>query len=288
MSAVIWLALAGGPGSLVPGDAAAVPVADRGLLYGDGLFETVRVYGGRAPLWLRHAARLRAAAARLGLPVPWSDGELLAGALAACAAAGVADGGFRLTLTRGAGPRGFAPPPDPRPTAIVQPFPFQPPLAAYQRGWRLYPASVRACPGSPAWELKSLSALDKVVARREAAAAGADDALICNVHGHVTEGTACNLFWVRDGVIHTPDPACGLLAGVARGLVLELAAAAGLPVRQGAYPLAHLAGATEVFATNALVEVMPVATIDGVGRWAPGPVAALLRQRYGEYVSTNC
>lgn len=287
MSRWLWVARAGADGRLVLADAPAVLGDDRGLLYGDGLFETVRVYGGEVPLWDRHMARLRAAARQIGLDVPWSDDYLLQGALQACGAAGLQNGGFRLTVTRGNGRRGYEPPADARPAALVHPFPWQPSAVAYGRGWRLQPVAVTVYPGALTWRLKSVSALEKVLARREAAAAGADEALLRNIHGELTEGAASNLFWVKAGTLHTTALTCGLLPGIARGLVLELARAGGVPVQEGGYVLADLAGADEVFMTNALVQLVPVAEVIGLRTWAPGfgPAGGRLMTAYSAYVA---
>lgn len=287
MSTWVWLARGGEPGQLAPADALVVPADDRGLLYGDGLFETVRVYDGQVPLWERHLARLRSSAHQIGLAVPWSDTELLAGVHEACSAGAVQGGGFRLTLTRGTGPRGYGPPPEARPVVLVQPFSWHPPEAAYGRGWRLHPVSVVVHPGALTWQLKSLSALEKVMARGEVAVAKADEALLQNVNGYLTEGAASNLFWVRGSELYTPALSCGLLPGIARGLVLALARAGGLTVREGCYTPADLAGADEVFMTNALVQLMPVAEVTGLQTWAPGfgPVGARLMADFSAHVS---
>jgi aminodeoxychorismate lyase len=286
-----WLCLArdGDAGQLLPADAPAVPATDRGLLYGDGLFETIRVYGGHTPLWERHMARLRSSAHRINLNLPWSDAALLAGCRAALAASELHSGALRLTVTRGTGPRGYAPPPDAKPTAIAQPSAWSPPLAAYRRGWRLQLAATVVWPGAVTWQVKSLSALEKTLARGEAAAAHADEALLRNADGCLAEGAASNLFWARGGELYTPALSCGVLPGIARGLVLELAGAGGIPCHEGCYSLTDLSGADEVFMTNALVQLMPVSEVIGLRTWppGPGPLAARLMAEYTAYVARS-
>ncbi|BDG60458.1 aminotransferase class IV [Caldinitratiruptor microaerophilus] len=264
---------------------------DRGLLLGDGLFETARIYAGRVPLLERHLQRLREGAAVLGIPVPRGIEEAALRTVAACA---VRDGVLRVTLTRGPGPRGLDLPPEPAPTLLVQVEPF---AGRAPEPLRAALVSLRRDSRSPLTRLKTTSSLASVLARAEARAAGAGEALLLNTDGFVAEGAATNLFWVRDGVLRTPATAAGCLPGIARGLVLELARALGLPVAEGLFPPDDLAAADEAFLTSALLELAPLAGVttapsvsapwERAPRWpAPGPVTARLAAAYREYTTS--
>lgn len=272
-------------GEWLPAGAARVDAADRGLLYGYGLFETLRVKGGRPVLLERHLDRLFASAPVLGLTLPW-DRDTLARLVAECAVRnGVAEGGVRLTVTAGPGPA-FAPGGTaPGLVLTARRAPLYPEDAC-ERGYRAVTAAVRRNHRSPLAGVKSLNYLDNLLARREAAARGADEALLLNVDGELAEGAATNLFFVRRGRLCTPEVACGALPGVARGRVLELArSAAGkdagvVSVEAGRYGPEALVEADEAFLTNALMGVMPLVAVDGrpVGDGRPGPVTLLLRR----------
>lgn len=279
-------------GKWLPAGSATVDAADRGLLYGYGLFETLRVRRGRPALVERHLDRLFRSAPVLGLDLPW-DTEALAGLVADCAARnGVAEGGVRLTVTAGPGPA-FAPGGGaPGLVLTARRGPLYP-EDAYARGYRAAIATVRRNHRSPLAGVKSLNCLDNLLARREAAARGADEALLLNVDGELAEGAATNLFFVRRGRLCTPEVECGALPGVARGVVLERASGGaggspGLPgvmaVEAGRYGPEALLEADEAFLTNALMGVMPLVAVDGrpVGDGRPGPTTSWLRIMFEE------
>jgi branched-chain amino acid aminotransferase len=202
---------------LLPEDEAAILPSDRGFLLADGLFETIRVTANAPAHLLRHLVRLRVGAAILALLLPWSDDEL-AGALAAVIAANQHVGSLRLTATRGSGPRGVLPPATATPTLLITAAPLAPPSAPAR------PVIARGtCRNerSPLARIKSLGYGDGILARQEAARAGADDALLLNTRGTIAEATAASLFLRRDGRWLTPPVADGALPGIARGLLLE-------------------------------------------------------------------
>ena len=246
---VLWL-----DGTLVPAEAARIDPADRGLLLGDGLFETMRVEAG-APLRLEaHLRRLREGARLLGLPVPRTD-EALADAVAAVVRAnGLADAAVRLTLTAGAGPRGLLRPDPCRPTLMLAAAPLPPPPGPA----RLVIAAVtRRNEHSPLSRVKSLNYLDGVLAREEAKARGADDAVLLNTAGRVAEATAANLFAVVDGTLVTPPLSDGVLPGTMRAEIIRTRGAV-----ERSLDVADLRRATEVFLTSAL-SVREVREIEG-------------------------
>jgi branched-chain amino acid aminotransferase/4-amino-4-deoxychorismate lyase len=238
----------------------AVPTDDRGLLLGDGLFETVLFKQGRAVLWDAHLARLTRGCGVLGLPSP--DAHVLQDAAARAVRRAGLDGdraAVRLTWTAGSGGRGLDRPASPTPRLIVSaaaaPRPTTP--AA------LIVSSVRRNALSPAARLKTLSYLDNVLARREALAVGADEAVMLNGAGRLACASAANLFWIADEGLYTPSLACGVLDGVLRAQVLAAAHALGAPVREVEAQPSVLHQAQALFITNSLIGLRPVAWVDG-------------------------
>ncbi|MDR7414907.1 MAG: aminotransferase class IV [Armatimonadota bacterium] len=231
-----------------------IPATDRGFLLGDGLFETTRVYRGRAPLLAYHLRRLHAGAERLGIPIPWDLGSAAAELLRHVPAE---HGVLRITLTRGPGPRGYDPPATAHPTALLQ----VDPLEAAAEPVDAWLSSLRRDPRAPTAGLKTTSALPLVLARQEARAAGCGEALLLDTEGNLAEGTATNLFWVREGILYTPALATGCLPGIARALVLELSRVHGIPVREVTAPVEALEGASEAFLTNAVRLLLPLRSV---------------------------
>lgn len=234
-----------------------IPATDRGFLLGDGLFETTRVYRGRAPLLAYHLRRLHAGARRLGIPIPW---DLEDAAEELLRYVPTEHGVLRITLTRGPGPRGYDPPAAANPTALLQ----VDPLEAAVEPVDAWICSLRRDPRSPTAGLKTTSALPLVLARQEAQAAGCGEALLLDTEGNLAEGAATNLFWVRGGTLYTPSLATGCLAGIARSLVLGLAQVQGIPVEEVTVPVEALREASEAFLTNAVRLLTPLRSV-----WLP-------------------
>lgn len=259
---MLWL-----NGRLLPAADARIDPSDRGLLLGDGLFETMRATGGHVPLLARHWARLREGAALLGLPCPPEEtvaravGELLP-------AGGLTDAAIRLTLTRGPAPRGLPPPDEPSPTLLFAAFPL-PPRAGPVRA--VIAAATRRNERSPLCRVKALGYLDQLLALREARDRGADDALLLNTRDRLACATAANLFLVRGRELLTPPLGEGALPGVTRALALEFAPALGLEPRELPLGPAALGGADEAFLTSSLRLVTPLAAAEGRAFAGPGP-----------------
>jgi branched-chain amino acid aminotransferase len=275
-------------GALFDEKTAAVPVFDRGFLYGDSVFESLRTAGGRPVDGARHLERLARSAATLGFAATPTD--LVAAELAAVlAAAAHPEAYVRVMLTRGDGPIGLDPAlaGAPRRVIIVQPLRLPAP-EVYERGVRaviagLERVSARALDPS----VKSGNYLNSVLAVAEARARGADEAILCNPAGAIAEGAAANVFVVRGGRVQTPPAAAGLLPGITRRRVLELCAAAGLPADETELTPDALRGADEVFLTSSIRGLVPVTTVDdrAVAGGRPGPVTIELRRRYDAFVA---
>lgn len=252
-----------------------IPPNDRGLLLGDGLFETLLAVDGAVRHLEAHLDRMAAGCVALGLPD--LDREAARGLVrAAPGEAGLTAGraAVRLTLTAGSGGRGLERPDAPVCVLLASCAPA-PPAGAPARA---VVAGVRRNEGSPASRLKTLSYLDNVLARAQARRAGADEALMLNNRGWLACASAGNLFWLEGGVLATPALDCGVLAGLARGRVMAAAGALGLEVREAHAGIEALATADAVFLTNSLTGVRPLVSLDGRALGEDPRVAALAAQ----------
>jgi aminodeoxychorismate lyase len=248
-------------GRFVPEAQAVVPITDRGFLYGDGLFETMRVSGGHPRFWSRHLARLERGANYLKLCLPWPAAELRKFAATLIGRNALPESVLRLALTRGSGVRGYSPKGADNPTLAMTLHPM-PPIPSTLR---LATVSLRVASNDPLARFKTSSKLWQVMARIEAESRGADEALILNEEGHIAEAAASNLFWLAEGVVCTPPVSDGGLAGVTREVVLELCRARDVPTRELHSRPEELRRSNGVFLTNSVSGIIPVSTLDGVG-----------------------
>ncbi len=268
-------------GKLLPVGQAALDPRDRGFTLGDGLFETMRARGGAVLRIERHLSRLRADAAVLGLSLP-KDEELADAITRTLAANELAEAAVRLTVSRGVPERrGLLPEPEPRPSVVVHAEPFAGyPDELYERGARAVISGIPRNERSPLSRIKSLNYLENVLARREAEARGADDALLLNTAGDLACASAANLFLLLDGTLVTPSVTSGALPGTVRELVTtELAPQVGLEVVERKVRPQELRAADEVFLTNALLGILPLTEVDAlpIGMGEPGPISTKLR-----------
>lgn len=266
---------------------AKVSVFDRGFLYGDSVYEVLRTSGGRPVDLEPHLDRLGRSAAGLMLPMPPLD--LLRGALAeTLAAAANAESYVRIVLTRGAGEIGLdtALAENPLRIVIVRPL-ARPPAELYERGATLQIVHVvRTSPRAIDPGVKSGNYLNSILALAEARRAGAYEALMCDAHGRVAEGSSSNVFVVRGGVVATPPVEVGILRGITRERVIELARAEGIDVREQPLVPDDVRAADEVFITSSIRGVLPIRAVDGrpVGRECPGPVTRRLMRAYDGFL----
>lgn len=266
---MIWI-----NGQLVPDDVPVLSAADRGFLLGDGLFETLAVRGG-APVDLElHLTRLTAGADALGIPFRFAAESLRAEAASLLAANEVAgDGVLRITLSRGAGTRGLRVPEPANPVLVLtaEPHVFTDPVPR-----RVVVSTVVRHPGAITSRWKTLSYLDQVMALREAEVRGFDDALLPNGLRGFAGATHANLFVVVEGRVYTPRIEDGALPGVTRAQVLEQLGEEGIEVVQSSVPWSAVARASEVFLTNSLSGVIPVASAEDRVYDADGPITTRL------------
>lgn len=266
---------------LVATQAARIDPADRGFTLGDGVFETLRIYRGKPFRLDAHLNRLENSAAALGIPMPLSRLRLTAAVAETISAnaLGAGDGSMRITLSRGTGPRGLLPPRDCRPTLVMSAFLSKPgetrPLSAAI-------SEIRRNEHSPLSRLKTLSYLDNVLAQREAAERGADEAILLNTAGRLACAARANLFIVRDRSLFTPPVSEGVLPGIARAEVMSIARGLGLRIEEVPLEPGTLDSADEVFLTNSLIEVTALGRIDDrvIGSGTTGPLTAQLAAAY--------
>lgn len=283
--AVCWM-----NGRLLPAAEATVSVFDHGLLYGDGVFEGIRFYHRRAFRLQAHLERLAQSARALALSLPW-DQKALTQAVAETLAAAPDDAGYlRLVVTRGVGALGIDPRSCRQPTLFIIADRLDAMAEARRRGARLIIAATRRL-GADGLDprIKSLNYLNPILARLEANRAGADEAVMLNTAGRVTEGSADNLFIVQGGRLLTPPASDGALAGITRAVVLELAAALGIEAREQSLTPYDLYTADECFLTGTAAELVPVADIDGrPPGHCPGPLFSRIDQAFGALIEREC
>jgi branched-chain amino acid aminotransferase len=279
---LVWL-----NGRLVEAARARVQALDRGLLHGDGLYETWRTYDGEPFAVAAHLRRLAAAARRLALPVPGDAALWERRSRLLVRRNGLRDAAVRLTITRGDTGEAIVPERRAPPTVLLLVRPLPADLARRQRD------GVRAVllpfprDASTTWGgLKLLGHASAVAGRMLAASRGADEGLYVTPAGDVTEGTTSNVFAVFGRTLVTPPLDAGILPGVTRGMVLTLARRAHLRVREAPLPARRLARADELFLTASTVEILPLVRLDGIhiGRGRPGPATVDLQARYAAVV----
>jgi len=284
MPTKVWLSTHGRP--LDPQEA-TISVFDRGFLYGDSVYETMRTAGGVVVALGAHLRRLRESAAGIAFELPFSDAELRAAIAQTLAAAGNSDSRLRVMVTRGTGPsitldsRTAA---DPVCVVVVSPL-VVPTEADYARG---ISAVLLSREGGVKPGLKTGNYLSNILALRRAHEAGADDAILCNEVGEVAEGATSNLFAYCDGEVHTPPRTSGLLAGITRALVMRLLAEKlEVPVHESTLSPEAVRGADEVLLTSSVRGIMAVTALDGapVGEGRAGPLALRLRRAYADYLA---
>jgi branched-chain amino acid aminotransferase len=276
---MLWL-----NGELHEGPVAPFDLRDRGLLLADGLFETILAVNGVAFLLADHLDRLAASAARLALPLNRAVLEAAVAAVVAHAEQGT--GVVRLTMTRGPGQRGLRVPADAKPTVLATIAPWRPDIAF--NALRLASVSVRRNEFSPTAMMKTLAYLDNVLALEEAAAKGADDALILNTAGGVASTSMANLFALRDGTLVAPPASDGVLPGVTRKLILALAPGLGLAVAERSLAPEELVEAEAVFATNSVRLLSTITRIDGAPLPRPSAAVDALSQALRDAIAQAC
>lgn len=248
-------------GTFVPEDKAVISIFDRGFLYGDGLFETLRVFNGKPFRWREHIERLQAGAEFVKIKVPFSAWQLQRFTDELIARNKMSDSLLRVNLSRGTGPAGYSPKGMNKPTLVMslRPAPkFDPENPPV---WSLVTSSFRIAANDPLARFKTSNKLVQILAREEAPAAA--EALLLNTDGYVAEGTSSNVFGVKRGIVYTPPPTAGILPGVTRAIVFEIAARLGLPILERDVKPAELASADGIFLSLSSWGIVEVTAFDG-------------------------
>jgi branched-chain amino acid aminotransferase len=276
-------------GSVVPAEEARVSVLDNGFTFGDAVYETLRTYQGRPFELRRHLSRLRASAARLGFAIPPDDAQLGRQLDTLLDRAKNSESYIRLIVSRGVGDISYHFDRVVGPTIVMVVKPLEPfPESAYRDGIDVAVVGIRRNhPSALDPAIKSCNLLNNILARREAQAQGAEEALLLNDRGELAEGSSTNVFVVKDGSLRTPPLAAGILAGITREVLFGLIQGLGLPLREEAIPLDTLSSADEAFVTSSTREAMPIRSLDGrpLGDGRPGPVTARVIAAFRAYAS---
>jgi len=266
-------------GQFVAEEKAVVSVFDRSFLYGDGLFETLRIYAGKPFCWPQHVERLQRGAEFLKLRLPFGPKALRDAVMQLIRRNDLPEALLRITLSRGVGPRGYSPRGADQPVLVMSLHPApgvdlrNPPL------WRLVTSSMRLPSREALAQFKTCNKLPQILARAEAEASGADEALLLNTDGEVAEAASSNLFWIQHNTVCTPPLASGILAGVTRSVVLEICQRLALPAREvGILPTA-LQQVDGIFVSLSSFGIVEAASLDGQPV-RQSPLATKIREAY--------
>jgi branched-chain amino acid aminotransferase len=263
---------------------ATISVYDHGLLYGDGVFEGLRIYSGKVFRLREHIERLYESAKHILLEIPWTRERLIEEVLRTVSVNSKQDGYIRLVVTRGSGALGLDPNrcSDPQIIIIVDDISLYP-AKLVEEGLHVITSSyIRNHANALSPRIKSLNYLNNILAKIEAIHANCQEAIMLNHNGEVAECTGDNIFLVKHGQLRTPPLSAGLLEGITRNTVIELARAAGLDVQETTILRHDVYTADEIFLTGTGAEVVPVTQVDGriIGSGKAGPITRQLRERY--------
>jgi branched-chain amino acid aminotransferase len=267
---------------------AKISVYDHAVLYGDGVFEGIRIYDGKIFRLREHVDRLYESARHIYLEIPLTREQMMEAIVATVQANAKRTGYIRPVVTRGAGYLGLDPrkTSDPQVIIIVDDISLYPP-ELYESGMEICTAAtIRNHPNAVNPRIKSLNYLNNILAKIEAVRAGCTEALMLNHKGEVAECTGDNIFLIKHGTLRTPSLEAGILEGVTRNAIIELARATSIPVQEMALTRHDVYAADECFLTGTAAEVIPVVKCDGrvIGTGKPGPLTRQLRERFQQLV----
>jgi len=271
----------------VPKSQAKVSVFDHGFLYGDGVFEGIRSYGGRVFMLDEHLDRLYESAKSIWLTIPIDKEQMKEAILQTLRTNKLRDAYIRVVVSRGEGDLGLDPRKCPKPNVIIitdriELFPNE----LYERGIEMVTVSVRRnSPQALNPNIKSLNYLNNILAKIEAINAGKPEGLMLTIDGYVAEGTGENIFVIKRGELFTPPAYMGILKGITRQVVMNLAREMGYPVWETVLTLHDVYTADECFITGTAAEIVPVVKLDGrtIGEGVPGPITKALIQKFRAY-----
>jgi len=278
-------------GKFVPKSEAKISVFDHGLLYGDGIFEGIRVYSGCVFRLDEHLERLEYSAKALILSIPWSRQEISDAVCETCRVNGIRDGYIRLIITRGVGSLGLSPKSCSKPSLIIIADKIQLyPEAFYEKGLKIITVATRR--SSPAMlppMIKSLNYVNNILAKIEAQHSGYEEAIMLDDAGFVAECTGDNVFLIHKGVLFTPPPSTGALKGITRAAAMDIAEGLGIKVVEKNLTRYDVWIADELFLTGTAAEVIPVVEVDGrmIGGGTPGEITGRILEVFRKKVTED-
>jgi branched-chain amino acid aminotransferase len=279
-------------GHVAPPEGARISVFDNGFTFGDSVYETLRTYGGRPFALSRHLTRLRASAERLAITLPHPDAQLARWLDEVLERGANPESYIRFIVSRGVGDISYRFDRVQGPTVVIVIKPYESlPESHYAEGVATAISTVQRNPPQALDPgIKSCNLLNNILAIREAQERGAIEALMLNQHGELAEGASSNVFIVRGDTLLTPPLSAGILPGITRQVILELAATLELPAREETLRVPDLLEAQEAFLTSTLKEAAPIRTVDGrtIGSGRPGPVTLRVLTAFREYAPLHC
>lgn len=264
-------------GRLIAAGEASTSAMDRGFLYGDGIFETIRVYTGKPFMLDAHLARMAQGCSVISLPMPNVE-EIKRGVEQVLKTNGLSDAYLRITVTRGPTGSMWSDLERSSPTVVIMSKPFIP--HDFGQGLRLIVSSFRSDERNPLTGIKQTGILWKILARAEARRAGVDDALMLDTQVHVSEATSANIFWVRGNILYTPSLDCGILPGVTRAIVLDIAHEQDISAIEGKFGLDDLRAADEAFLTSSTWELAQIRSLAEKEFGTSRPITKKLTEKY--------
>lgn len=274
----IWL-----NNKIVPNKDANISIWDRGFLYGDGVYETVRVYGYKIFRAEKHWKRLAQSLKGIHLSIPWSYSYLTRACVETVRANRLKECLVRVTISRGSGELGYDPSTCKKPTLVIFALPVRNDLSQlWEKGVKVAVAKIRRNhPRSLDPAIKSTNCLNGILAKMDSLKKNAFEGVFLNLDGYLAEGTISNISVIKEGVIKTPPLKCGILDGVTRSAMIEISKQEKIKVRETYIKYHELLAADEVFLTSTTMEVMPVTNVDGkrIGDGTPGAITRILQEK---------
>jgi branched-chain amino acid aminotransferase group I len=270
-------------GKIIPDTEGSISSGDRGFLYGDGIFETLRTYNGEPFKLTEHLGRMRCSAEKLKISFEYTNAEISETITKLLEKNIVQDAYIRITLSRGEGGSALQMSDGLRSTILIQVKPFKPyDEKLYEEGMSLSVSDHRRSTTNPICRHKTTNMLTSILLKEEAGSKSAHDSIVLNTDGYVAECIVSNIFMVKDGSVVTPSLDTNILPGITRKTVLEICKNSGIPAREVSFKIDSLIKAEEVFITNSLMEIMPVSRVEDnkIGKVTPGEITQQIMSAY--------
>ena len=270
-------------GKVIPGTERCISSGNRGFLYGDGIFETLRTYNGEPFKLTEHLERMHCSAEKLKISFKYSNAEISESITRLLEKNSVQDAYIRITLSRGEGSSGLQISDGLRPTILIQVKPFTPyEEKLYEEGMCLIVTGYRRSTSCPISSHKTTNLLTSILLKEEAKDKSANEAIVINTDGYVAECVVSNIFMVNNGSVVTPSLDTNILPGITRSTVLDICRESGITANEECFKVESLIKAEEVFITNSLMEIMPVSVIEytRIGNEIPGEITKQLMSAY--------